>query len=216
MVGSRSLQAVLVAAVALAGWSARGETAVAYIHMEKVFEAFHKTKTAEASLRKQEEIYKERADETVKELEELKGKFERLRQESDSVALSPEARERKLDDARAVQAQFREKERDLQRYLEDKKREMQKDYMASRNQIVKEILEVVQAHAEANNYELVLDVSGMTQNFLPVVLRYPQQKEITAVIIQEINRGQVGQAQEGGAAAAAAPGAAGQEPGKVE
>ena len=187
---ARSIVFSFLAVVLVGGGAvAMGEDSTAYIHMEKVFEGFYKTKRAEESLKKQEAVYKERADDAVQELEALKGKFDQLRQEAESVALSDEARQRKLDGARAIEAQLRDKDRDLQKYFADKKREMQQDYMKSRNFIVKEILDQVRTYADANGYDVVLDVSGMTQNFLPVVLKYPKDKEITEVLLQELNRG---------------------------
>jgi len=182
-----AIAGVCLVTTALSAQAARNATA--YIHMEKVFEGFYKTKRAESSLRKQEAVYKERADVAVSEMEDLKKKYEQLRKEADSVALSDEAKQRKLEGAKAVEAQIRDKDRDLQKYFADKKREMQKDYMKSRNFIVKEILEYVRTYAGDNGYEIVLDVSGMTQNMLPVVLKYPEEKEITDVILQELNRG---------------------------
>lgn len=187
---TRNPAVVLAAAIFMGGvLSAHAQSSTVYINMEKVFENFYKTKRAEGSLKKQEAVYKERADVAVQELEALKAKYDQLRKEADSVALSDEAKQRKLDGAKAVEMQLRDKDRDLQKYFADKKREMQADYMKSRNFIVKEILEFVRAYADTNGYDVVLDVSGMTQNYLPVILKYPKDKEITDIILQEINRG---------------------------
>ena len=168
---------------------AYGEISIAYIHMETVFEGFYKTRRAEASLKKQESVYKERADASVEELKALKQKMDSLLEEADSVALSEDGREKKIEGARAVQSQLQERERELKKFLDDKKREMQRDYMNSRNQLVKEILQKVRSYADGRGFDLVLDVSGMTQNFLPVVLKHPNENDITEVILQEINRG---------------------------
>lgn len=190
MARTRNLRVAIGIALLAGGSIAFGAVeSTAYINMEKVFEGFYKTRRAESSLRKQEAVYKERADTAVKELEELKEKFERLRKESESVALSDEAKERKQEEARGVEIQLRDKERDLQKYFADKKREMQGDYMKSRNMIVKEILQFVRTYADENGYDVVMDVSGMTQNMLPVILKYPEDKEITPIILQELNRG---------------------------
>jgi Skp family chaperone for outer membrane proteins len=193
----RNFAFILIRAIFTGGIvSAQAQSSTAYINMEKVFENFYKTKRSEASLKKQEAVYKERADTAIQELEALKEKYNQLRKEADSVALSDEAKERKLEGAKAVEMQLRDKDRDLQKYFADKKREMQADYMKSRNFIVKEILQFVRTYADTNGYDVVLDVSGMTQNYLPVILKYPKDKEITDIILQEINRGHENEAAE--------------------
>ena len=180
--------AILAAIVATTPAMADQDT-VAYINMNKVFEGFYKTKRAEESLRKQEALYKERAETQVEELENLKKRYEQLRAEAESVALSEEAKQRKAEDAKTVGMQLRDKERDLQNYFADKKREMQGDYMKSRNTIVKEIMQHVRTYADEKGYDVVLDVSGMTQNMLPVILKHPEEKEITDIVLQDLNKG---------------------------
>jgi Skp family chaperone for outer membrane proteins len=189
MTAKRTFATVLGIALATLGTLSVAAESTAYINMSEVFESYYKTKRAEASLRKQEAVYQERADASVEELKELKERFDKLRAEAQSVALSDEAKQRKAEDAQAVGLQLRDKEQDLKQYMAEKKREMQGDYMKSRNAIVEEIVAVVRNYSEQQGYDTVLDVSGMSQNMLPVILKHPEDREITEVIVQKLNRG---------------------------
>ena len=170
--------------------SQAGETSTAYIDMNKVFSGFYKTKQAEESLKKQEDIYKERAKDPIEEIKALKAKYDELVKQSQSVALSEESKKNKIKGARSIQKQLIQKDQDLKKYLNEKKQEMQRDYMKSRGAIVKEIMEYVNKYADSKGYELVYDVSGMTQNMLPVILKYPKERDITEVVLQQLNRDQ--------------------------
>lgn len=170
--------------------SQAADTSTAYINMSKVFSGFYKTKQAEESLQKQEDIYKERAKAPIAELDSLKEKYDQLVKESQSVALSEESKKDKISAARDIQKELVQKDRDLKNYFNEKKQEMQRDYMKSRDLIVKEIMKYVNEYADSKGYELVYDVSGMTQNMLPVILKYPKERDITEIVLQNLNRNQ--------------------------
>lgn len=189
--GLKSLYLGLVSGLLFgAAVSQAGDTSTAYINMDNVFSGFYKTKQAEESLKKQEDIYKERAKGSVDELEALKRKYDQLVKESQSVALSEESKQNKIKGAKNIQKQLIEKDQELKKYFNEKKREMQRDYIKSRDAVVKEIMEYVNSYADTKGYELVYDVSGMTQNMLPVILKYPKERDITEVILQDLNRRQ--------------------------
>ncbi|MDT8391916.1 MAG: OmpH family outer membrane protein [Lentisphaeria bacterium] len=189
--GLKSLYLSLISGLLFgAAASNAADTATAYINMDKVFSGFYKTKQAEESLKKQEDIYKERAKGEVAELEALKEKYDQLMKESQSVALNEESKQKKLTEAQDIKTRLIEKDQELKQYFNEKKREMQRDYLKSRDSVVKEIMAQVNAYADTKGYELVYDVSGMTQNMLPVILKYPKERDITEIILQELNRDQ--------------------------
>ena len=161
----------------------------AYVDMNRVFESYYKTVKAEANLKTQEELYKQRAEEMGKSIEEMKKKRDGLAEEAVNVALSVEARAQKKEEAAAADRQYNEKQVELRKFFGDKRNELRQDYMRSRDDLVKELLAQLQAYAKGKGYDTVIDVSGKTQNDLPVVIMYPKDKEFTDAFVQEVNKG---------------------------
>ena len=172
-----------------------------YVDLAEVFKSYHKTVTQEGLLRKREDVYKERATELAAEVEVLKKARDEEHEKSLNIALSDEARAQHREQALATDAQYREKQDEIRTFFGQKQKELRDQYMEIRQGLVKEIVAQLNVLADREGYELVLDVSGMTNNALPVVLRWPKEKEITKQLIGEINAGhEAAQPQDGAAA----------------
>jgi len=81
---------------------------------------------------------------------------------------------------------------------------------------VKEISAFIKTYGKENGYGMIMDSSGLTRNFIPVIVYYPEERDITDKVMAELNRGHeddVPKPRDAAAAGAkdAAPTAAGDE-----
>jgi len=161
----------------------------AYVDMSEIFKNYYKTAKQQKSLKRQEEVYKEKAEEMGSKIQELQKKRNKLEDKSNNVALSEEARNQHKQEALAVEDRYQAKQQELRKYLQNKQQELRKRYMNIRKNIVDEITEDIRSYADENGIQVVFDVSGLTNNLLPVIIHYPESKEITRKIIEELNKG---------------------------
>ncbi|MCF7855577.1 MAG: OmpH family outer membrane protein [Candidatus Pacebacteria bacterium] len=162
---------------------------VRYINMQKAFRGYYKTADSEASLKKQEDLIKERAEEMTDQLKKLKERLDLLEERSLNVALSDEARTQTQKEARQTGRVLETKQQEFREFVGEKQQELRKQYVRLRNTLTQEIIEYVRAYAEDHDIDTVMDVSGMSNNLLPVVIRYPDEKEITDTILAGLNQG---------------------------
>jgi len=167
----------------------RAEQTVAYVNMARVFERYYKTAQQEKTLREQEAVYKDRAKELATETDALKKKRNELQERAMNVALSDTVRTESRQAAVAADELYKEKQLELRSFFGNKQKELRAKYMEARQEIVKEILVYVKDYSGQKSYDLVYDVSGLTNNFLPVILHYPEEQEITDEIMAALNTG---------------------------
>lgn len=157
-----------VCALATAGWAA--ELKIATIDLDKVFTAHPKTQAAEADLKKAEAGIEAELDKIKAEGLALQDEVGKLREAAKNPLLSEEARMQKRSEAEDKLTELQEFELRARRTQETKLKQMREQVLKSRQAIVDELLETVNQFAKANEYDLVLDRSGLTMNAVPLVV----------------------------------------------
>jgi len=184
----------LFAGALLLAPAARAQTAATpgkngYIDMEKVFLGYYKTTRSDGLFKKQKDLYQQHAADGAAEIEALKKQRDEIRERSLNIALSDEVREKSRKDADEKEGLVREKEKELRDFVQTKDKELAKKYLDLRNDLVKEISDFIKKYAETQHFELVLDVSGMTRNFIPAVVYYDKSKDLTDMVLADLNKG---------------------------
>jgi Skp family chaperone for outer membrane proteins len=162
---------------------------VAFVDMEKVFQGYYETTRSDAAFKKQKDLYSQHAKTQADEIEALKKQRDDVVERSLNIALSDEVRAQSRRDAEEKENLVREKDRQLREFIGGKDKELGRKYLELRNDIVKKLSDFIRAYAERNQYEMVLDSSGLTRNFIPAVVYYPKSQELTETILAELNRG---------------------------
>lgn len=183
-----ALGVALGLAAAGACW-AQAPLRIACVDMEKVFQGFYKTARSESGFQKQKDVYNEHAQELAAEVEAVKKQRDDLQERALNIALSDEVRAESRKQAEDKDAQYREKKKELQEFVGNKDKELGKKYLDLRAEIVKELTEFVRSYADRGKYDVVFDASGLTRNYIPVIVFSRQDMDITAAVVTEINRG---------------------------
>ena len=170
-----------ICALATAGWAA--ELKIATVDLDKVFTAHPKTQAAEAELKKAEAGVEAELDKLKAEGLALQEVLDQLREAAKNPLLSEEARLKKRDEAEEKLTQLQEFELRARRTQETKLKQMREQVLKSRQAIVDELTQAVVQFAQANEYDLVLDRSGMTMNAVPLVAYAAPELDVTERLI---------------------------------
>lgn len=179
----------LIAAALLAtAWSASAEQKIAFINMERVFDEYHKTKTANIQFKARgEEIDAKRKD-LVAKAKALKAELDKLIAESRDKSLNDNAREKKRDIAEEKQNELKEAEGNLIEFDKTFKKEIADQMRQMQLQIVGEIRGVIQTYAAENKIDIVFDCSGKTLNNVESVMYFDKNTDITEPILAIMNK----------------------------
>ncbi len=166
-----------------------GNIKIAVIDADQVFKKYYKTKIVQASLMQQMQVYKAWLKKLAKSYQQLKGEYKILLDETQNIALSKEEREQKRVIAMRKMRQLEEKKAEIEQYNKDKMAQMKQLEAKKRSNILNDIRKVIASRAALEGYSLVIDRSGRTMNAISSVLYYKDNMDITATVIQDLNRG---------------------------
>ena len=176
--------------VFIAGSVLAGETMIGVVDMERLFKDYHKTKIADANLKKQAETFKVYADSLADAQLKLQEEFKILRDASQNIAFSETQRESKRLAAQDKYRQLKAKETELSQYNREKRMQLREQYEKMRENLLTEIRKTIARYAKKNSYTLIIDSSGKTLNNITSLIYYRTEVDITDIILSKINEGE--------------------------
>jgi outer membrane protein len=170
--------------------SAFADPKIGTVDMKAVFAAYYKTKEADAQMDAARTAYRNALDEKTAAIKTL---------ETEITAHRRRVREAVADGVRPPEPfpnadnpnlpHWQEAMRERQRFVEEEGGAIEKQIRRLRNEIVGEIMKAIDDKVKADGYDLVFDVSGPSENKVPVTLFAARTYDFTASIIETLNAG---------------------------
>jgi Skp family chaperone for outer membrane proteins len=164
---------------------------IVFVDMNILFEKYHKTERADAQLQEQAETLNVEYEQMLEDLEALRESFNKLRDEAQDMALSKETRERKKANAEDKLLEISQEEQRLQRFRETRSKQLNNQQRRMRDQIVREIREIMETYAKQQGYSAILDLSGESMNGVEIILYSDGSQDITDEVLEELNKGRL-------------------------
>lgn len=165
-----------------------GQGRIATIDLRKTFDAYWKTKEADASI-------KERAADMEKEYKNMLGDFQKAKEEFDKLvasandqAVSQDERDKRKKLAEDKVKYLRDQEDIIKQYRQQATTTLDEQKRRMRDNIVGEIRTILNGRAKSASYTLVVDVSAESLSNAPVILFSNGENDITASVIEELNK----------------------------
>src|SRR4029077_8481690 len=114
----------------------------------------------------------------------------KINQQLDSPALSADAKAKMSKERDEKISNIKSLEREISEFRQTREQQLQQQAMRMREGIVKEITDVVVERVKSNGMDLVLDKSGLSTNYVPVVLFSRDTADFTAEVITALNKNQ--------------------------
>ena len=179
-----------IAALLLSSMPALAQSApkIGIIDLKKIFEGYYKTKQADAQLKERatdsEKVLKGMVEDYQKGTED----YRKLIDSANDQAVSSEERDRRKKSAENKLLEMQEMEKSITQFrrqtatnLDDQKRRL-------RDNILREIREVINNRSRAAGYTMVVDVSAESLNQTPIIVYNNGQNDISDEVLTEINR----------------------------
>ena len=185
---SKLTLASLITAFALVATSvAQADTKIGFVDMNKIFAAYYKTDQAkkridEAQAAAQKEL-QDQVDLHTKNVEEI----QKLDADLQKPELSNDAKEKKARERNEKAAEAQKQQQSIVALRDRRLKDLQDQAARMRQGIVDEILAVINDRVKAENYDLVLDKSGMSSNGVQVVLYSRSAADFSDDVIKILN-----------------------------
>jgi len=173
-------------AAALVAVSAQAQSKLAIVNMKTVFDGYWKTKQSDATVKEREAEFKTERKKMEEDYEKLNGEFRELEKGSRDPAISAEEQKRRKDNANNKLLEIREIEQSVQNFDRNFRQQVADQITRMRENIFRDIREVVDARAKAAGYNLVINTAAeITQ--IPVFLYVNGLPELTQDVLTELN-----------------------------
>ena len=167
---------------------AQGTLKIGTVDMQRAFKEYNKTKDAEAKVNDAKNAAKKEFDDRTDGYKKALDEINKLNQQLDAPALSADAKAQKAKDRDEKIANIKTMEREINEFRQTREQQLQQQAMRMREGIVKEITDIVMERVKTNGMDLVFDKSGLSQNFVPVVLYSKDNADFTTEIITALNK----------------------------
>jgi outer membrane protein len=173
--------------VALGLLSAQAQTRVGIIDLQKVFDGYFKTKQADATLKERGADFRKSLDGMLEEYKKANQDYTRLLDSANDQAVSTEEREKRKKSAETKLLEIKEIETQVNQFRRSSEQTILEQQRRMRDNIVREIREVISAKAKAAGYSMVVDTAGLTVNQTPVLLYTNGENDLTEEVLKAIN-----------------------------
>ena len=186
----KSVSLLLAAALALTAVSASAQTMVKIgsVNMKKVFESYYKTKDAEQRINEARNAAKKELDERMEGYQKGVQEVGKFNEDINNPALSKESKETKSKARDERIAELKGMEREIQEFRQTREKQLQEQSARMRQGIVDDISKVVLDKVKADNYDLVVDPSGMSLNGVAVVMYAKESFDFTPDVVTALNK----------------------------
>ena len=158
------------------------------VDMQRAFKEYNKTKDAEGKVNDAKNAAKKEFDDRTDGYKKALDEINKLNQQLDSPALSADKKAAMAKERDEKIANIKTMEREINEFRQTREQQLQQQMMRMREGIVKEITDVVLERVKTNGMDLVFDKSGLSQNFVPVLLYSKDNVDFTTEIITALNK----------------------------
>ncbi|MEW6155907.1 MAG: OmpH family outer membrane protein [Verrucomicrobiota bacterium] len=160
---------------------------IAIVDMKKVFEGYFKTKQADGQLKERradaDKVLKGMLDDYQKANEEYK----KFVEGANDQAVSTEEREKRKKNAETKLVELREIETNVQQFRRETAARLDETQRRYRDNIIREIREVVSTKAKAGGYNFVFDSSADSAALTPIILYTSGQTDLSDEVLAQLN-----------------------------
>jgi outer membrane protein len=187
---NRSLLCSLLSLCLIGGFSStsHAQVKIGTVDMNKIFSAYYKTKDAEARINEARNSAKQELDERMDTYKKDLDDINKLNDDINNAALSSDAKAAKSKERDDKIQETKNLEQEITEFRSTREKQLQEQAVRMRNGIVDEITKLVLDRVKTDNYDLVLDRSGLSLNGVPILMYAKDGLDFSDDIITELNK----------------------------
>ena len=182
------LLASLAAAFTLTAASvANAETKIGYVDMNKIFSGYYKTEMAKKQIDESQASAQKELQDLVDVFNKNLDAIRKLNDDLNKPELSKDAKEKKAKERDEKAEESKRQEKNIIEMRSNRLKNLQEQAGRMRAGIVDEIRKLINEKVKSDQYDLVLDKSGMSANGVEIVLYSKDAADFSDDIIKALN-----------------------------
>jgi outer membrane protein len=183
-----ALRLLVLALCSLSALETQAQTKIGTVDMERVLKEYSKTKEAEAKLNEAKNAAKKEYDERAEAYKKALEEINKLNGQLDSPVLAADAKTSKAKERDEKIANIKNMEREMSEFRQTREQQLQQQMLRLRENLLKEITDVVMEQVKSKNMDLVFDKSGASLNRFSPILFSPGAMDFTADVVAALNK----------------------------
>jgi outer membrane protein len=163
-------------------------TKIGTVDMNRAFKEYNKTKDSEKKINEAKDAAKKEYDDRAENYKKALDEINKLNQQLDSPALSADKKTSMAKERDDKIAAIKNMEREINEFRQTREKQLQEQAMRMRDNIVKEITDVIMERVKAGSYDLVFDKSGQSISGVNLVLHSKDGMDFTTEVITALNK----------------------------
>jgi outer membrane protein len=161
---------------------------VGTVDMNRAFKEYNKTKDSEKRINEAKDAAKKEYDDRAENYKKALDEINKLNQQLDSPALSADKKTSMAKERDEKIANIKNMEREINEFRQTRERQLQEQAMRMRENIVKEITDVIMERVKTTGYDMVFDKSGQSMNGVNVLMHSKDSMDFTTDVITALNK----------------------------
>lgn len=163
---------------------------IGVIDMSKVFQEFHKTKSAAEKYKTNYEKAGQEMTERQTAYKNLAAEAQKLQKTAQDPIITPEQRNKYAAELGEKVKEIRAMEMEMQEFVDRRQNQLKQEDMQIRKGLYEEILVVVRDKAKADAFDFVFDKTGVSLSTVPILIHVKEgaATDMTDQIIVELNK----------------------------
>src|SRR3954464_907768 len=184
----KKLLLIITAAALLAPAAIYAQGKVGTVDMNRAFKEYNKTKDSEKKINEAKDAAKKEYDDRAENYKKALDEINKLNQQLDSPALSADKKTSMAKERDEKIANIKNMEREINEFRQTRERQLQEQAMRMRENIVKEITDVIMERVKTTGYDMVFDKSGQSMNGVNVLMHSKDSMDFTTDVITALNK----------------------------
>ena len=180
----------LALALGLSGIAAAqgGKLNIATVDMQELFKKYYRTNEAQKEINLQRARIQNENNVRLTAIRELQEELEELRKKAEDPSMSDAKRQSLGQELNMKQNQGIALQRERQEFLQRRNQALNETMVQRMKGILEEIRKLVEEEAKKEDFDYVLDKSGLSTSQVPFLLYAKDATDITAVLLKDLNK----------------------------
>jgi len=184
----RNLFLAVIAAATTCIASAQGGPKIATVDMQELFKQYFRTNEAQQQINVERARIQKDNNERLVRIRELETSLTNLRKQIDDPSIADSRKQTLFRDLQAQQQEAIHLDRERREFLQRRNQALNERMVQRMRGILEEIRALVEEQARKDDYDFVMDKSGLSTSQVPILLYTKDATDITSVLLEDLNK----------------------------
>ena len=161
---------------------------IATVDMQELFKQYHNTGEAQKQINTERARIQKDNNERLAKIRDIEAALGRLSKELEDPSVNESRKQALFKDWQSQQQEGIALDRERREFLQRRNQMLNEKMLQRMKGILEEIRKLVEEHAKTENFDYVLDKSGLSATQVPFLLYTKDATEITEVILKNLNK----------------------------